>query len=404
MDRLSWYQPGESMEEILCQAGHVGIYDGDLKQSAFEQGTASLTLQRVIWADSSDPDCRLILHHSFVDKIERQHKTMFGRGGKIIVTLKPVGNNHIQGPVASSGFNSLRFVFKNGGEEDFYKRYADALSRGTWKRTSSSSSSAGSRNSHVHSGSISGQSGQRAAIPTIEKRISDQHNKIQESISQVSDRVQRKAFDEMSKLMEHARDMVNLSKSITERLRVKQFGDVTDDEVTQFKTYLLNLGISDGSESMYFLELARDLNTILVKPLKECGGAMSLAEAFCWVNRCRDGPLISPEDLSNACNYLEEINASFRIGCFDDGVVGLQLMSIEAQDGIAEIVRCVEKLEAVGPEDVSAHVGVDVALAMDRLLIAESEALVCRDETIDGIIFYPNKFQGENKSQTNETT
>ncbi|KAI6188385.1 Vacuolar protein-sorting-associated protein 36 [Aphelenchoides besseyi] len=343
MDRLSWYQPGESMEEILCQAGHVGIYDGDLKQSAFEQGTASLTLQRIIWADSSDPDCRLILHHSFVDKIERQHKTMFGRGGKIIVTLKPVGSNHIQGPVASSGFNSLRFVFKNGGEED--------------------------------------------------------------------------AFDEMSKLMEHARDMVNLSKSITERLRVKQFGDVTDDEVTQFKTYLLNLGISDGSESTYFLELARDLNTILVKPLKvssnqihcairlqECGGAMSLAEAFCWINRCRDGPLISPEDLYNACNYLEEIDGSFRIGCFDDGVVGLQLTTIEAHDGIEEIVRCVEKLEAVGPEDVSAHVGVDVALAMDRLLIAESEALVCRDETIDGIVFYPNKFQAKNKSHTNETT
>lgn len=55
MDRLAWYQAGESMEEILVQAGQVGIYDGDLKQSSFELGTASLTLQRVIWADSSDP-------------------------------------------------------------------------------------------------------------------------------------------------------------------------------------------------------------------------------------------------------------------------------------------------------------------------------------------------------------
>lgn len=45
------------MEEILIQAGHVGIYDGDLKQSTFEQGTASLTLQRVIWASATDPVC-----------------------------------------------------------------------------------------------------------------------------------------------------------------------------------------------------------------------------------------------------------------------------------------------------------------------------------------------------------
>lgn len=32
MDRLTWYQPGEYMEDIIIQSGHVGIYDGDLKQ------------------------------------------------------------------------------------------------------------------------------------------------------------------------------------------------------------------------------------------------------------------------------------------------------------------------------------------------------------------------------------
>ncbi|RCN29730.1 hypothetical protein ANCCAN_24510 [Ancylostoma caninum] len=55
MDRLTWYQPGESLEDLLCQAGHVGIYEGDLKHTSFEQGTASLTLHRIIWADSTDP-------------------------------------------------------------------------------------------------------------------------------------------------------------------------------------------------------------------------------------------------------------------------------------------------------------------------------------------------------------
>jgi hypothetical protein len=36
MDRLSWYQAGETMEEILRQAAHVGIYDGDLKQVSYD--------------------------------------------------------------------------------------------------------------------------------------------------------------------------------------------------------------------------------------------------------------------------------------------------------------------------------------------------------------------------------
>jgi len=149
MDRLSWYTAGESMEETLCQAGQVGIFDGEAKQSAFEMGAISLTLQRVIWADSTDPDCRLVLHHSLVDKIERVHKTMFGKGSKIIVSLKSVPSNHPQGPVAASGCNSLRFVFKNGGEEEFFKRYLEALNRQMWKRSESSSSSGGSRNSNL---------------------------------------------------------------------------------------------------------------------------------------------------------------------------------------------------------------------------------------------------------------
>lgn len=32
MDRFSYYQPGDSMEGILCQAGNVAIYEGELKQ------------------------------------------------------------------------------------------------------------------------------------------------------------------------------------------------------------------------------------------------------------------------------------------------------------------------------------------------------------------------------------
>jgi hypothetical protein len=32
MDRFTWYQAGESMnEDLLIQAGNVGIYDGDQK-------------------------------------------------------------------------------------------------------------------------------------------------------------------------------------------------------------------------------------------------------------------------------------------------------------------------------------------------------------------------------------
>lgn len=45
---------------------------------------------------------------------------MFGRGGKIIVFVKPIVPGQNQGPVAASGSNSMKFIFKSGGEDDVF--------------------------------------------------------------------------------------------------------------------------------------------------------------------------------------------------------------------------------------------------------------------------------------------
>lgn len=70
----------------------------------------------------------------------------------------------------------------------------DALSRQTWKRTSSSSSSAGSlRNSHFQNVSSSISQIQRnVGILGIEKRLAEQHQKTHESISQVKIKYNKK--------------------------------------------------------------------------------------------------------------------------------------------------------------------------------------------------------------------
>uniref|UniRef100_A0A915DFQ6 Vacuolar protein-sorting-associated protein 36 n=1 Tax=Ditylenchus dipsaci TaxID=166011 RepID=A0A915DFQ6_9BILA len=395
MDRFSWYQAGETMEDILIQSGNVGLYDGDLKQSAFEQGTVSLTLQRVIWADSTTPDCRLILHHSLVEKIDKQNKTMFGKGGKIIATVKPVPAGQPPGPVAASGFHSLRFVFRNGGEEEFYKRYLEALSRQTWKRTSSSSSSAGSRNSHMTnmhntSGSGGSASGRNVGILGIEKRLAEQHQKAHESISQ--------AFEDMSKLMEQAREMVNLSKNITERIRLKQ-GEITDDETIKFKSYLLSLGVSDpvtkssfGTGAVYFEKLAQELTSVLLQPITDCGGTMTLPEAFCRINRARGVELLSPEDLLNACQKLDKIDSPLGLFTFESGVTVIQLRDTNPELITDEISQVVESLGSADAAQLAKVSGVSLVLATERLRAAEAQSKICRDDSIEGLVFYPNKF------------
>lgn len=51
---------------------------------------------------------------------------MFGRGAKIVVSVRPVPTDHPQGPISARNTNSLRFIFRNGGEEDvsFFKYFA----------------------------------------------------------------------------------------------------------------------------------------------------------------------------------------------------------------------------------------------------------------------------------------
>ncbi|KAL7074948.1 hypothetical protein ACQ4LE_005842 [Meloidogyne hapla] len=414
MDRLSWYQTGESMEEILCQAGAVGIYDGDVKQSSFEQGTVSLTYQRVIWADSNDPDCRLMLHHSLVQRIEKQNKSMFGRGAKILVSVRPVPSDHPQGPISARSTNSLRFIFRNGGEEDFFKRYTDALGKQMWQRASSSSSSASSlRTAGTQHLSISSSGTTHSNLMTshqantmgirnvgilgIEKRLAEQHQRTHEHISE--------AFEDMSKLMDQAREMVNLSRNIAERIRQKK-GEITDDETVRLKSYLLSLGVADpvtksvfGAGAVFFERLAQELTNVLYEPLQECGGTMTLADAYCRWNRARGLELVSPEDLLNSCNKLEKINSPICLYTFDNGVQVLQLCSLNMEKMAEEILEMVNattdngnSINGFSAAHLAKHSGISLILASERLRMAEDQGKLCRDDTIEGLFFYPNKF------------
>ncbi|VDN39185.1 unnamed protein product [Gongylonema pulchrum] len=198
---------------------------------------------------------------------------MFRRGGKIILSLhpRPAGQQQ-RGPFSSSPFNYIRLVFRNGGEDEFFEKYKEALGLNMWERTLSGvcSSSAPSRNSNT-------MVPRAVGIAGIEKRLADNHHRTHETISQ--------AFEDMSRLMEYARDMVALSKAITDKLRAKK-GEITDDETIRFKTYLLSLGVSDpvtkstfGSSAEYYKKLAEELSTILCGPLKVCSVSSSSVDS-----------------------------------------------------------------------------------------------------------------------------
>ena len=84
--------------------------------------------------------------------------------------------------------------------------------------------------------SAPGKKEMRAGITGIQKNMSKKNKLDQANIS--------KAFQDLDVLIEMAKPMVKLAKSISTKIRDKQ-GGITEDETVQFKSYLLSLGIDD---------------------------------------------------------------------------------------------------------------------------------------------------------------
>ncbi|XP_017367315.1 vacuolar protein-sorting-associated protein 36 isoform X5 [Cebus imitator] len=209
---------------------------------------------------------------------------------------------------------------------------------------------------------------------------------------------QIEAFEDLSKLMIKAKEMVELSKSIANKIKDKQ-GNITEDETIRFKSYLLSMGIANpvtretyGSGTQYHMQLAKQLAGILQAPLEERGGIMSLTEVYCLVNRARGMELLSPEDLVNACKMLEALKLPLRLRVFDSGVMVIELQSHKEEEMVASALETVSEKGSLTSEEFAKLVGMSVLLAKERLLLAEKMGHLCRDDSVEGLRFYPNLF------------
>ncbi|VDO08191.1 unnamed protein product [Brugia timori] len=234
-------------------------------------------------------------------------------------------------------------------------------------------------------------------ISGIEKRFAENHHRTHESISQVLFfiyYIMKAAFEDMNRLMEYAREMVSLSKAITDKLRAKK-GEITDDETVRFKTYLLSLGVSDpvtksafGSSAEYYKKLAEELAVVLCTPLKECGGMMTLSDVYCRINRARGLELLSPEDILNACQMLEQINLPISLNRFESGVMVVQLKEMNVETTIESTAELVATMGTCNASKLAKCLSITVILAKERLLAAEAQAKLCRDDTIEVYIIF----------------
>lgn len=106
---------------------------------------------------------------------------------------------------------------------------------------------------------------QRSGIVGIEKGILEKQKKTDAELSV--------AFQDLSKLITMAKNVVCLSKTISQKIRERQT-DATEDETLKFKSLLMNLGIDDPvtkdnftSNTEYLRSLGNEICQSLLDPM-----------------------------------------------------------------------------------------------------------------------------------------
>ncbi|XP_060817851.1 vacuolar protein-sorting-associated protein 36 isoform X1 [Bombus pascuorum] len=374
----------------------ICIYDGDIKTN-FESGELVLTSHRFLWGRPGDISrghtcLSLSLRHIVFFEEEIPGPFSFGRSKKVVIHLSEAPIDKMPGPLDNSVCNYIKFSFKEGLDPNFHTHLSDAIMRRIWEFTPivplehPDSNTKNNRDINKPLPQIKTRTG----IIGIERSLQEQQKATDESISM--------AFQDLKKLMEVAKDMVSISKTISAKIRERQ-GDITEDETVRFKSYLMSLGIDDPvtrdaykSSNEYFKQLAKQLANILEEPIKEVGGMITLTDVYCRVNRARGLELLSPEDILNASRQLASLGLPIVLRVFDSGVMVLQSRSHDDNVIVDVIADLIKERGSLTAEELAQSEGISVLLARERLLVTEKRGKACRDDTIEALRFYPNLF------------
>lgn len=380
MDRFEYSSSNlQQNESYILRSYNVKLYDGDNKTD-FENGELILTSHRLLWCLPGTSQY-LALHLSYIVYIEEEKSNsfIFSKSKRVNLYLLEPPKSRSPGPASTSAFNFVKLGFKDKIDAEFVAALNQAIQEKKWEHTGSQKPS-----------EIKPAIKLRTGIVGIERGIEEKRKAANESISV--------AFQDLNKLMVMAKEMVTLSKNISNKIREKQ-GDVTDDETIKFKSYLLSLGVDDpvtrdafNSETDYFRKLATEIALIMEKPLTEVGGIMALTDVYCRVNRARGLELLSPEDFLHACKLLQKLGLSVMLRQFDSGVKVLQLASHSDEAVVEDTLNLLNQSTFLTAENLARILGISVVLAKERLVTTEKFGKACRDESIEGLRFYVNKF------------
>jgi ESCRT-II complex subunit VPS36 len=345
--------------------------------------------------------------------------------GPTLNTESIVGNDTIE---------TIKFSFRAGGDKVFHERLKSALVQRKWLLQSAPpvptpyGQSDTNPMDPTNGYSQSAPSPRIVGIAGLERRGAQLRANNQAVIGS--------AFEDLEALMTSAKEVI----AMAEQFRAQSS---SADSITPEARSLLNesasalgltttkdmLGSGSTSENLYVTELSRNLAEFLTDDrrgvLRREGGIISLVDLWAVFNRLRNGiELVSPLDFEKAAKMWETLQLPIRLRRFKSGLLVVQERSRTDEKTIASILAWLREsaterlanqltgevaaLQGFGrsttAQETAERFGWSVGVASEELEMAEDIGAVCRDQCLDGVRFWENRFTQFEEAMAIETS
>eukprot|EP00911_Craspedida_sp_UC1_P001735 UC1_evm1s1322 len=450
MNRVSWLKLSEVQLPVLLEgerdifrAHHIRVYDGD-ERTEFDKGDLTLTSHRLLWVESEAPRRALQLPLELVSHVETHGGSMFS-SHKLHVFLRPAGEARSLATAITT--STTRSATTTTTTTTTTTATLAAGTIATAKASATAKTAAGPpvkttsvhhhirlsfRKSEIEEVQSFGKRVEAALsakewVPKV-KKASDYEMadagasrgfgvagllRVESSRRQEANKSIRAAFTgDLDSLMVRAKEMVGLLETYSRKLAASGDGSGSSGggsdcqkETEGLDEYLTGLGIANpvtkqtaGAGKAYHRELARELAGFLLAPLERAHGRLALGDVYCIYNRARGSQLISPDDLVLACRQFDKLGLPLTLREYPSGVLIVQRRDDESDEVVIEkLLSLIKERGALTASSLASINKISAVLAKEQLLAAERAGALCRDETIEGLAFFPNIFAAAEK-------
>lgn len=352
--------------------------------SLFPTGLIILTNIRLITIPQCNASARQVGWGISLESVELAEDCAksFGRSTRIRICLK--------------GSIDIGLRFEREGKDSFLSLITKTLERKSWLTVQPSAQKVAPEPA-VFSASDAGVSG-------IIRR--------QERSIQSVDNITKAAVSDLDALMARAKETIAVIQRCAAYARdeasaaaatASETGEGVR-EVDEMEGILQSIGMVSpvtrfSAGRMYHEQLAKQTADVLLaeRRLQRLGGMITLTDLYCLLNRARGAVLLSPEDLLESAELMHSLSLGLRLRVFPSGVKALQLETQSDEQFAAKILQLFSsergsEYTASGllSSDLSRELKVSIAIAQELLLTAESSQVLCRDESVNGVGYFPN--------------